>query len=317
MADEDYSVVNSKLHLCFARASLNTTGVSGLRPDNKVVASSSMLLPSGAIPPLRGQDSSCERSSGPHPRGVQERTPEECREPAPAGFTPAPPWGSGKDRTVSRQHSCCWVKNLMIDLPNFAENASFVSLLKLSQTNKEMRERLLPILKAKRLQELKSLQTWLSTLNRNYTLEKLTLLEELFIVKNQITVIPPGIGLLTHLEGLSLSHNKITKIPPEIGQLVGLEVLDLGENQITTIPPEIGQLTHLKVLCLDSNKITEIPPEIGQLTNLTHLWLGGNQITEIPPEIGILTHLKELYLNNNQITEIPPNLKRPGLDILI
>jgi len=181
----DNSIPNSNLHLCFARASLNTTGVSGLRPattglrpDNKVVASSSMLLPSGAIPPLRGQDSSCERSSGPHPRGVQERTPEECREPAPAGLTPA-----GKEQ-------CCWVKNLMIDVPNFAQCASFWTLLKLSQTSKKMRERLLPILKTKRIQELKTLQTWLSSMNGTLDHDTPDQLEVLSFDQNQITEFP-------------------------------------------------------------------------------------------------------------------------------
>ena len=61
-----------------------------------------------------------------------------------------------------------FVQNLMIDMPNFTNNASFQSLLKLSQTSKEMREMLLPILKAKRLQELET--------HIQYELKKITIL---------------------------------------------------------------------------------------------------------------------------------------------
>jgi len=64
------AISNSAVACVQALLNSRASATTGLRPDNRVVASSSMLLPSGAIPPLRGQDSSCERSSGPHPRGV-------------------------------------------------------------------------------------------------------------------------------------------------------------------------------------------------------------------------------------------------------
>jgi len=217
-----------------------------------------------------------------------------------------------------------FIQNLMTDIPNFAHSASFQSLLKLSQTSKEMRERMLPILKAKRVQELLFLQTWLSTLNRNYTLDQLTQQHGSFPAGAK----PAGAGSRhssgvvagrspesealakqrCNLNRLDLSNNQITKIPPEIGQLTHLKELILADNQITVIPPEIGQLTHLTFLCLDYNKITVIPQEIGQLTHLEHLYLSYNQITVIPPEIGQLSNLKTLTLYRNQITEIPPEI---------
>jgi len=204
----------------------------------------------------------------------------------------------------SNLQQCCWVKNLMIDMPNFAQSASFLSLLKLSQTSKEMRERLLPILKTKRAQELLFLQTWFTALNRIYNLDR--------IIQQHCC----------NLEELNLSSTQITKIPPEIGQLINLKSLNLSWNEITKIPPEIGQLTNLKRFYIHQNKITVIPPEIGLLTHLKFLHLDRNYITEIPPEIGILTqkhgcNLIELYLIGNPITKIPPFLNRPGLAIYI
>lgn len=220
-------------------------------------------------------------------------------------------------------------KSIIFYNPNFVKNTSLTTLKKLAQTNKEYRDKIQPILKAKRQQ----FQKWLASYGENYTLDELTNLKELNLHRRGITYIPPEIGLLTNLQKLTINYNRIydqnghlitrgiTEIPPEIGLLTNLRELDLAWNQIKKIPPEIGQLIKLESLALTGNKITKIPPEIGKLTRLRELYLSDNfsydengnlvtkGITEIPPEIG-LTNLKNLDLARNQITQIPPEIGR-------
>jgi len=52
---------------------------------------------------------------------------------------------------------------------------------------------------------------------------------------------------------LDLSGNELTTLPPEIGLLTSLTTLYLSENELTMLPPEIGQLTGLTTLYLSNN----------------------------------------------------------------
>ena len=79
--------------------------------------------------------------------------------------------------------------------------------------------------------------------------------------------IPSEIGQLVNMTDLYLGRNELTVIPPEIGNLVNLQSLYLYENLFTSIPSEIGNLTNLTKLYLTWNQFTgEIPPEVGNLT---------------------------------------------------
>ncbi|MFN6437315.1 MAG: leucine-rich repeat domain-containing protein [Nostoc sp. DedSLP01] len=134
---------------------------------------------------------------------------------------------------------------------------------------------------------------------------QLTNLTQLHLDSNQITEIPEAIAKLTNLTQLHLSDNQITEIPEAIANLTNLTQLHLSSNQITQIPEGIAKLTNLTQLDLSSNQITQIPEAIAKLTNLTQLDLDGNQITQIPEAIAQLTNLTQLYLSFNQITQIP------------
>ena len=192
---------------------------------------------------------------------------------------------------------------------SFIKNATFFQLYNLYRTNRKSRDLIGPHLAKKRQAELKKLQTWLASHEKDYTIEQLTNLKRLRLEGDQIQVIPPEIGLLTNLEWLILSENQIQTIPPEISLLTNLKWLYLGSNQIQIIPPEIGQLTNLRYeLYLDHNRIKTIPPEISGLTNLNRLDLSHNKIQTIPPEIGQLSNLKNLSLSENQIQTIPPEI---------
>ncbi len=134
---------------------------------------------------------------------------------------------------------------------------------------------------------------------------KLTNLTQLDLSSNHITWIPEWIAKLTNLTQLDLSFNRITEIPKAIANLTNLTQLHLHNNQITHIPESIAKLTNLTQLHLNDNKITHLPEAIAKLTNLTQLRLHNNRITEIPEAIANLTNLTLLDLHNNRITEIP------------
>ena len=124
----------------------------------------------------------------------------------------------------------------------------------------------------------------------------------------ELTTLPPEIGLLTNLTSLDLGINQLTALPPEIWQLTNLTTLDLFGNQLTALPPEIGRLTNLTTLNLAAIQLSALPPEIGRLTNLTSLDLSGNGLTALPPEIWQLTNLTTLGLGGTVLTTLPAEI---------
>ena len=134
-------------------------------------------------------------------------------------------------------------------------------------------------------------------------------IEVLNLFGNQLTALPPEIGLLTNLRELYLGRNQLTSLPTEIGQLTNLRELHLEGNQLTSLPTEIGQLTNLRELCLGRNQLTTLPAEIGQLTNLRELYLEGNKLTTLPVTIGLLSDLTILYIYDNKLTTLPTQIR--------
>jgi hypothetical protein len=161
---------------------------------------------------------------------------------------------------------------------------------------------------------------------------QLTQLKELYILRGEITTLPPEIcslpnlkkltiqqslqlialpseiSRLTQLEELCVSGTCITTLPAEIGGLQNLNYLRVTNSSLLTVPAEIGQLHQLKKLQLGSNKLASLPPEIGKLTNLTDLNVSGNCLTVLPAEIGQLHQLKKLQLGSNKFASLPPEI---------
>jgi internalin A len=133
---------------------------------------------------------------------------------------------------------------------------------------------------------------------------------ELDLSDNQLTSLPPAIGILINLIRLRLDGNRLTNLPPEIAQLITLERLRLDGNQLTTLPPEVTKLPNLTSLDLHGNQLTDLPPEITQLTKLTRLDLWGNRLTIVPSEITKLISLTSLDLRYNKLTSLPPEIAK-------
>ena len=117
--------------------------------------------------------------------------------------------------------------------------------------------------------KLSYLNHWLTTeCGKNYSLEELTNLKELYLYNHRLTSLPAEIGNLTNLQSLWLHYNQLTSLPAEIGHLTNLKMLSLWYNSLTSLPAEIGNLTNLQKLYLGNNQLTSLPAEIGNLTNL-------------------------------------------------
>ncbi len=70
------------------------------------------------------------------------------------------------------------------------------------------------------------------------------------VYSNQLTSLPPELGLLTNLKELYVRHSRQMDRGLTLRHL-GLQVRD---NQLTSLPAEIGQLTRLERLSVrDSN----------------------------------------------------------------
>jgi Leucine-rich repeat (LRR) protein len=74
-----------------------------------------------------------------------------------------------------------------------------------------------------------------------------TLLEELALSHNRISVLRGPVCSLAHLQRLLLHSNRITDIFPDINGLSSLQTLVLTENRLSRLPPELGACTQLRV----------------------------------------------------------------------
>ena len=95
-----------------------------------------------------------------------------------------------------------------------------------------------------------------------YQLCNLKSLEELHLVRQNITHIPKCIKRLNNLKILNLSFNKIELIPENIEFLTNLEHFDLrsdNNNVIKILPQSIRQLSNLKVFNLSGNIVENLP----------------------------------------------------------
>nr|GMD84083.1 plant intracellular Ras-group-related LRR protein 6 isoform X1 [Ipomoea batatas] len=84
-------------------------------------------------------------------------------------------------------------------------------------------------------------------------------LQELYLRRMQISLVPSDIMSLKHLRILDLSQNTLQSIPEGMKDLNSLTELDLSDNNISSLPPELGLLEpSLQVLKVEGNPLRSI-----------------------------------------------------------
>ncbi|KAG8370275.1 hypothetical protein BUALT_Bualt14G0099900 [Buddleja alternifolia] len=159
--------------------------------------------------------------------------------------------------------------------------------------------------------------------------------EEVYMYKNELNLIPRAVGSLKGLKTLKFFANEVNLFPGEFRNLVDLECLqvkvmapgvsglelsklrNLKELELSRVPPrpsafpvlsEIAGLKCLTRLAVCHFSIRYLPPEIGCLSNLEYLDLSFNKMRNLPDEITSLNLLISLKVANNKLIELPLGL---------
>ncbi|KAL3828755.1 hypothetical protein ACJIZ3_017557 [Penstemon smallii] len=156
--------------------------------------------------------------------------------------------------------------------------------------------------------------------------------EEVYMYKNELNLIPRAVGRLKGLKTLKFFSNEVNLFPEEFRNLVELECLqvkvaapgvsglelskmkNLEELELSRVPPrpsafpilsEIAGLTRLTRLSVCHFSIRYLPAEIGCLSNLEYLDLSFNKMRNLPDEITSLNLLISLKVSNNKLIGLP------------
>jgi len=168
----------------------------------------------------------------------------------------------------------------------------------------------LPKLVFERLNFITKLDLSLNKVASFPDLSRFSVLEELNLTGNLLSVLPDEIGTATTLRVLSLNGNVIKTLPHTFGQLVRLEKLEINNNELTELPKEIGRLSMLEDLSLAGNPLTELPDAIGAMRNLHNLDLSCCRLTTLPEALTLATRMLDLNVGGNQIEKLPEGIGR-------
>ncbi len=115
----------------------------------------------------------------------------------------------------------------------------------------------------------------------------------------KLQTLPENFGNLSLLQDLSLKGNALTILPDSFGDLENLHFFNVSENELTTLPENFGNLP-LYQLNISNNNISELSPSVGNpeetvlddLNELTHFNMENNPIDETNPEIDERIHAR-------------------------
>ncbi len=138
----------------------------------------------------------------------------------------------------------------------------------------------------------------------------LTMLSELNVWGNHLSLLPESIGELVNLKELRLWGNQLSSLPESIGNLRNLEYLDVSRNRLSSLPEGLFSLGNLRKLFVHENELRVLSGSIGNLSNLQKLWMHDNQLTTLPESIGDLSDLRELYIYNNPLDSLSEGAQR-------
>ncbi|KAL0285309.1 UNVERIFIED_CONTAM: hypothetical protein Sangu_2785900 [Sesamum angustifolium] len=161
------------------------------------------------------------------------------------------------------------------------------------------------------------------------------MVEEVYVYKNELNLIPTAMGRLKNLKTLKFFSNAVNLFPREFGNLVELECLqvkvsepginglevskltNLKELELSRVPPRLSAFPRLSDIaglkCLTRLSVCHfsiryLPPEIGCLNNLEYLDLSFNKMRNLPDEITSLNLLIQLKVTNNKLIDLPLRL---------
>jgi Leucine-rich repeat (LRR) protein len=138
-----------------------------------------------------------------------------------------------------------------------------------------------------------------------------SVLNELYVESNQLTVLPAYLFQLTTLRTLSASHNMLQLLPLDDKWLDSALVhVDLSHNRLRSVPESLFRVPTLKYLSLAHNALIELPAaDHWNLPSLTDLNLGSNPLPDLPALSGLQTpRLVSLCLSRTPAHGLPSSL---------
>ena len=141
-------------------------------------------------------------------------------------------------------------------------------------------------------------------------ISRLSKLEHLNLLNNQLQVLPEDIGKLTHLRELEIASNRLTRLSGGICELQHLRRLNVECNGLVELPEGIGDMVACEEINANSNSLSELPLNISRLVPLQKLLVNDNNLQRLPNDIGNLRNLRVLHASKNKIAELPPSICR-------
>jgi Leucine-rich repeat (LRR) protein len=163
-------------------------------------------------------------------------------------------------------------------------------------------------------------------------LEKLGVLQDLFLSDNDIAEIPSDISELKMLRVFHISGNLIRSLPNELYFLPleefraqsnelsdlpecsnaeeinspNMRYLDISNNSLETLDRRLSIFGKLKTLMAQHNHLKVLSGDcFATMSSLTYVDLSHNQLSEISASLGNAVHLTHCDLSYNNLTEVP------------
>lgn len=185
--------------------------------------------------------------------------------------------------------------NKVVTIPKFTNTVPYVEELFF---NKSEISDLSPIFPARLLRKLHANENKIKQIPMIETNQ----VEELVLVKNQLTEVPEYITKYKELVILNLASNNLIKIHPAICELNHLRELDLTSNFLDALPAELGSLKDIRKLFLNFNRLSSLP-DMSQCAHLREIYAKGNKIATIAGALKNYPSLVLADLSDNQLTD--------------